>query len=91
VARAVEHRGPTIDEAVQSALDELGVTEKDVRVEVLDEHTGDGHAYGHRWRHYRPDNGGHGDGRVFAHRGGNATRDHSGGYHQQHPNTGADA
>lgn len=37
MARAVEHRGPTVDEAVQSALDELGVTDKDVRVEVLDE------------------------------------------------------
>ena len=37
MARAVEHRGPTVDEAVQSALDELGVTESEVRVEVLDE------------------------------------------------------
>jgi spoIIIJ-associated protein len=35
VARAVEHRGPTVDAAVQSALDELGVTEQDVRVEVI--------------------------------------------------------
>lgn len=37
MARAVEHRGPTVADAVQSALDELGVTEQDVRVEILDE------------------------------------------------------
>lgn len=37
MARAVEHRGPTVDAAVQSALDELGVTEQDVRVEVIDQ------------------------------------------------------
>jgi len=37
VARAVEHRGPTVEAAVESALDELGVTEQDVRVEVLEE------------------------------------------------------
>ena len=37
MARAVEHRGPTVEAAVESALDELGVTEQDVRVEVLEE------------------------------------------------------
>ena len=44
MARQVERSGATVDEAVESALDELGVARDEVKVEVLDDASGGGEA-----------------------------------------------
>jgi spoIIIJ-associated protein len=40
MSRVIEQRGPTVEEAVESALAELGLSEQEVRVEILQEPKG---------------------------------------------------
>lgn len=40
MARATEKAAPTVEEAVEAALAELGVTEQEARIEVVQEHRG---------------------------------------------------
>jgi spoIIIJ-associated protein len=40
MARTVERRGSTVEEAVEAALDELGLSEQEVRIEILQEPKG---------------------------------------------------